>query len=487
MCRKSFFLMSFILVLGLVLTNTAEAANPDLVGWWMFDDGAGTTALDSSGNGNDGTLVGGPVWVTGQIDGALQFDGADDYVMAPHIPFNSRTFTIAMWVNPVLSGEGDQVVFGQHQSGSTNLSMHFRLTESGVVRMGFYSNDLDTPAGAVADNNWYHITFWYDFGNQIRRIYIGGVQAAQDNGSPYLGTSGDTRIGQWNNNQWFRGIIDDVRVYHLALTEEEIEEIMLGEDRWEARAPNPANSAEDVSIETNLTWTRGDGAKWDLVYFGTDPCDVNLPQVDTIDANFPAEHDPGDPNLRASTTYYWYVVEVNSPNEYPGPVWSFSTIPGEAQCKYPLNGAVIPGNLHDNGNLWTYLIFDPGVSAVKHTAYFSDDYSEVYNRVEDANLGPPPYGHVQEWEYTYYAGNPEVQPANDTLVRGNLYYWTVDETDPFGNVYPGDIWEFTVQDYYAFDPSPPNNALFISPDVLLSWREGVGATKHDVYMSTSWQ
>jgi len=39
----------------------------------------GNTALDSSGNGNDGTFVGNPQWVTGKFGGALEFDG-DDYV-----------------------------------------------------------------------------------------------------------------------------------------------------------------------------------------------------------------------------------------------------------------------------------------------------------------------------------------------------------------------------------------------------------------------
>ncbi|MHC4111800.1 MAG: aryl-sulfate sulfotransferase, partial [Planctomycetota bacterium] len=254
--------------------------------------------------------------------------------------------------------------------------------------------------------------------------------------------------------------------------------------------PDPPHQAIDVTIETNLTWTRGDGAKWDLVYFGTDPCDANLPQVDTIEAIFPAEHDPGDPNLLPSTTYYWYVVEVNGVNTYPGPVWSFTTVRGEAQCEYPSDGAVIVGGNYPpsppHTHIYTTLAFTPGPTAVSHEAYFSDNYSDVYNRIEGASLGPPPYGHVHGYEYTYYAGNPTVQPATDTLVRGNLYYWTVDETDPFGNVFPGDIWEFGIQGYKAFDPSPPNEAIFVEPDVLLEWRAGYGAEEHDIYMSTSW-
>ncbi|MHC4735905.1 MAG: aryl-sulfate sulfotransferase, partial [Planctomycetota bacterium] len=244
-----------------------------------------------------------------------------------------------------------------------------------------------------------------------------------------------------------------------------------------------------MTIETNLTWTRGDGAKWDLVYFGTDPCDVNLPQVDTIEAIFPAEHDPGDPNLLPSTTYYWYVVEVNSPNEYPGPLWSFSTIPGEAFNPIPADGDVIAGIEYPSGSghLHTTLDFSAGpttivVDADYQTGYFSDDYSKVYNRDQDANLGPLPFPPTTR----YYVGLSEIQPYTQSLVRGTTYYWCVDGTDDKGNTFPGDIWEFGIQGYKAFDPSPPNEAIFVEPDVLLEWRAGYGAEQHDVYMSTSW-
>jgi len=56
MCKKLIYLTSFVLVLGLVLTSRADAADPNLVGWWRFDEGSGTIASDSSGYGNDGTL-----------------------------------------------------------------------------------------------------------------------------------------------------------------------------------------------------------------------------------------------------------------------------------------------------------------------------------------------------------------------------------------------------------------------------------------------
>ena len=79
MCKKLMFLMSITLVVGLILTSSAKAADPDLAAYWKFDEGSGTTAFDSSGNGNDGLFNGDPQWVAGKYGGALEFDG-DDYL-----------------------------------------------------------------------------------------------------------------------------------------------------------------------------------------------------------------------------------------------------------------------------------------------------------------------------------------------------------------------------------------------------------------------
>jgi hypothetical protein len=80
MSKKFILLICFVLVL--VLSSTAEAAvDPDLLVWYTFDEGSGTTAFDSSGKGHHGVLVGNPTWIGGgQIGGALDFDGAGDYV-----------------------------------------------------------------------------------------------------------------------------------------------------------------------------------------------------------------------------------------------------------------------------------------------------------------------------------------------------------------------------------------------------------------------
>jgi hypothetical protein len=259
----------------------------------------------------------------------------------------------------------------------------------------------------------------------------------------------------------------------------------------QASNPNPADGATGVDIEADLSWKPGDGAALHEVYFGSDPC--ALPLVSTQPAG-QESYDPGDPNLILSTTYYWRIDEVNDagphPGKWPGVLWSFSTVRGQAHTPSPADDAVIPGVDIEyppgSGNwyIYTRLIFGEGPTADPdpnvRRAYFSNNRDDVVNRVQDANLGPPPSA------TRYYVGLPMFPPANDTLVRGTRYYWCVDETDADGHTYPGDIWEFTIQGYYAFAPNPPNDAILVDPNVVLSWGEGYGVQEHDIYFGTSW-
>src|SRR5206468_9777237 len=82
--------------------STPTVAPSGLIAYWKFDEGSGTTVADSSGNGNTGTLVNGPVWTAGQVGNALFFDGIDDNITVPDSASLdlSSSFTLSAWVNP---------------------------------------------------------------------------------------------------------------------------------------------------------------------------------------------------------------------------------------------------------------------------------------------------------------------------------------------------------------------------------------------------
>jgi hypothetical protein len=94
------YLTTTVLALGLASTSLADGLDPNLIGWWRFDEGAGTTAADSGVNGLDGALVNGPVWrADGLRNGCLFFDGYDDYVqVAQNARLNPGTgsFTVVL-------------------------------------------------------------------------------------------------------------------------------------------------------------------------------------------------------------------------------------------------------------------------------------------------------------------------------------------------------------------------------------------------------
>ena len=80
-------------------TASPPAPVPNLVGYWMLDEGSGSNAADSSGAGHDGTLNNSPPWVSGRFGQALDFDGGSGAVTIDDSPAlnNLDQFSLSMW------------------------------------------------------------------------------------------------------------------------------------------------------------------------------------------------------------------------------------------------------------------------------------------------------------------------------------------------------------------------------------------------------
>ncbi|MDQ3812641.1 MAG: polysaccharide lyase family protein, partial [Armatimonadota bacterium] len=80
--------------------DTSAISSPTLHAYLPFNETSGTTALDVTGNGWDGTLTNGPTWSTGQINNAVSLGGTNQYVSLPAgVVSGLNGFTIAAWVN----------------------------------------------------------------------------------------------------------------------------------------------------------------------------------------------------------------------------------------------------------------------------------------------------------------------------------------------------------------------------------------------------
>ncbi|MFH1726581.1 MAG: LamG-like jellyroll fold domain-containing protein [Elusimicrobiota bacterium] len=228
--------------------NCPDTANPDQadtdaapgrVSHWSFDEGDGTTAGDSIG-GNPGTLIDGPGWTSGQVGGALSFDGADDYVdvgddASLHILDDvNREFTVAAWVQYSAIADQDIIAgtsaVGHDQWSFTSWYLGWWTGKSGRITFHIF-RDPDN-AGIVADSRvipevgkWYHVVGTREGGEH--KIYIDGELKGQTATAKAWDIT-RTYIGRTSQGYFHNGLIDEVAIYGRALSAEEIQAHYLG-------------------------------------------------------------------------------------------------------------------------------------------------------------------------------------------------------------------------------------------------------------------
>ena len=223
-------------------TSTTAAVLP--IGHWKLDDGSGITALDSSGRDNHGTLTNMEQadWVTGQVGGALAFDGSDDYVnMGNSSDFNVPQVSITAWVKPdtVTSSDNPAGILARVGEEYFCLAVDMRDSDPRVyfsVNGGGAGGYITTPAG-IPNDVWTHVAATYDAGHDFK-IYTNAALSvnAHSTKGDINGSTKELLIGRnpgyslpgtyWDH--YFAGVIDDVRLYDDAIDLAKINDIFLG-------------------------------------------------------------------------------------------------------------------------------------------------------------------------------------------------------------------------------------------------------------------
>jgi len=214
--------------------------------------------------------------------------------------------------------------------------------------------------------------------------------------------------------------------------------------------PVPAEGAESIDLNVELSWTPGIGAKLHTIYFGDNFDDVNnaavgLPLGTTT-------YTPGP--LKLAKIYYWRVDEFDIFETHKGDVWSFTT-QGAVGSPDPSNGAV------DVEHTPT-LTWSPGAYAASHQLYFGDDQEAVRN----ANTGSPEYKGTGDLSAQSY------EPGK--LLWNTTYYWRIDEAN---NVNPdspwtGNVWSFTTANFLIIDDFEGYDAN--DNQIWYTWKDGLG-------------
>ena len=284
-------------------------AAPTLVAAYNFNQGSGATLTDVSGNNNHGALTNGPVWTTaGKYGGALTFDGINDLVSINDAPSLDLTtgMTLEAWVKPS-TVSGWRTVVLKEIPGNLAYAMFANQSAQrpgAEIRVGSTTYNSSGTA-ALSTTAWTHLAVTYD--GSILRFYVNGAQAGSRSVSGGMVTSSSPlRIGGnliWG--EYFRGQIDDVRIYNGALTPSQIQADMASPVAPAApsdtSAPSvsmtaPANGST-VSGTITLTAQASDNVGVSSVQFRRDgaalgPADTSSPYVDQLGHDHRHERHP---------------------------------------------------------------------------------------------------------------------------------------------------------------------------------------------------
>jgi Concanavalin A-like lectin/glucanases superfamily/VanZ like family len=255
-----------------VFVNCRGATLPgSLEAHWTFDETVAGVFYDSSGNGLDGTLIGGTMLADGIHGMAVRVDGEKDYVNFGH-PVNLRlmgSMTISAWINSTSFPIDDAAIVSTFSPG-------YQLdttVDRGPRTIGFKlvdpSGNLMARYGAteLVRDTWYHVAGVYDADARTLNVYLNGhlddgfllgqvAPAHLASGQPVcVGRRADARGFAFAGLRGFAfaGLIDDVRIYSRALTQVEIEKAMNGVRIGSHLAGKAAHALASEILEKRLT------------------------------------------------------------------------------------------------------------------------------------------------------------------------------------------------------------------------------------------
>jgi len=251
-----------LMVIGLIPAGQSIAAEIDparITGLWLFDDGAGKVAKDSSGAGLDGDLKGNAKWVDGVFGKALEFDGKAAFVEVPAHKNPTKAITVSLWMkspSPAWGTHGFAVskrdAYIIHPNQGTNV-VAFPICNGGCWnKPGGWA---DGAVGPKDITEWHMYTATFDSKTGEWKIYIDAVVESELDltKSPIAEDLDVLWIGQDQccAPRFGNALIDEVAIFDVALTEDEVKAIHEGFDS--ALAVQPADKLTTTWADIKIT------------------------------------------------------------------------------------------------------------------------------------------------------------------------------------------------------------------------------------------
>jgi hypothetical protein len=208
------------------------AGDVSIVGGLFTGGGIAETATDSSGNNNVGVLCNGPSWQPfgGQVDGALEFDGIDDYITiaeSSDFKFGTGDFSMGAWVKT--SATIKSYIIDNYHGTVGEVGCQLVMNADGTVYFEVRGGTLlqITSTVTINDGAWHHIFGSADRDSSMNLYIDGAIAATGGTNSDTIDNSNPVLIGvnTWQSDplgSFFGGIIDGVRIYNRALDANDI-------------------------------------------------------------------------------------------------------------------------------------------------------------------------------------------------------------------------------------------------------------------------
>jgi hypothetical protein len=232
---KSTLLCIGLIIFSLMFIAQAEAKiePKSIVGIWLFNEGGGKKAKDSSKNGNDGDLMSDPKWVDGKSGKALEFDFTlNNYVIVP-LP-HSDSITVVMWAKYKALPTANSGLFHaqatQDPAGGPPTKIvgiwveNSKLLWGRLIQPGAVIVNIPKNKGLTQDK-WHHIALTADENSKKGKQWLDGEVVGEVGYSGKLEKFAFAKIGRQGTESW-SGAIDEVAVFNQALEEADIKSIM---------------------------------------------------------------------------------------------------------------------------------------------------------------------------------------------------------------------------------------------------------------------
>ena len=237
---KNVSLLTLFFVCTLTGTATEVWSDPDesLILYLSFDELSGRTLKDHSEYKNNGELVGKPTLVEGKFGKALKFNGRSDWVEIPHDESLTvdKSVTVMAWIKTPRHGGPNGALWQSIVAKGNNPRSYSFYTdmESGGVHLSINNFIGGHSRRNIALNRWQHVAAQVD--NRLHRYWINGkltavylLDASLDASLPGKADTASVRVGNSHDikpavaaDRHFRGLIDELRIWNRALSQDEI-------------------------------------------------------------------------------------------------------------------------------------------------------------------------------------------------------------------------------------------------------------------------